>query len=285
LNTDALYPSRSELRGITFKNKYRLYLTDQGFRPTSITTYTDCIRQYLKSELSPADFRMKLFDRRLSRSTINNFGFAINHYHRMVGGDTVSKVAWPHLKLDNQLPYYFESEDVGRIFGVCGNIKHLAMLKTLFFGCLRSSELCNLDDSDLDLDNLHIRVRAGKGGNDGIVPISEDCTRTLKTYLSIRPMLKIDNQQPVFYTDHGNRFNRVQVSRVFHLYKDRAGIIRRGGVHCFSRHTPATLMIRNGCSLNVVQEILRHKDIRSTLRYAHVSDATKRENYIKYLTL
>ena len=37
------------------------------------------------------------------------------------------------------------------IFSVIANIKHLAMFQTLFYGCLRATELCNLDDEDVDL--------------------------------------------------------------------------------------------------------------------------------------
>jgi integrase/recombinase XerD len=53
----------------------------------------------------------------------------------------------------------------------------------------------------------------------------------------------------------------------------------------FARHTPATIMIANGADLRTVQEVLRHRDIRTTLRYAHVSDKTKREKYEKCLVL
>jgi len=66
------------------------------------------------------------------------------------------------------------------------------MLKTLFYGCLRASELCNLDDSDINLKNLSIRVREGKGGRDGIVFISNESATTLKRYLEVRPPLEID---------------------------------------------------------------------------------------------
>lgn len=42
-------------------------------------------------------------------------------------------------------------------------------------------------------------------------------------------------------------------------------------------------MIANGCDIRIVQQVLRHHDIRTTLRYAHVSDKTKREMYERYL--
>ncbi|MCJ7445180.1 MAG: tyrosine-type recombinase/integrase [Methanotrichaceae archaeon] len=68
-------------------------------------------------------------------------------------------------------------------------------------------------------------------------------------------------------------------------YKKKAGIEKRGGLHVFGRHTPATIMISKGCDIRIVQTLLRHDDIRTTLRYAHVSDKTRQEWYNRTLTL
>jgi integrase/recombinase XerD len=97
------------------------------------------------------------------------------------------QIEYSFLKRNDEIPYYFSEEDVLKIFSVVRNIKHLAMLQTIFCGCLRASELCNLDDRDLDLSALRLRVREGKGGRDGIVLINNDCASTLKRYLLVRP--------------------------------------------------------------------------------------------------
>jgi integrase/recombinase XerD len=55
------------------------------------------------------------------------------------------EIDFPFLDRNDNLPYYFDKDDVLRIFNSCRNLKHLTMLKTLFYGCLRASELCNLD--------------------------------------------------------------------------------------------------------------------------------------------
>jgi integrase/recombinase XerD len=189
------------------------------------------------------------------------------------------------LKRNDEIPYYFDDEDVLRIFSVMHNIKHLAMFQTIFYGCLRASELCNLDDSDIDMKALNLRVREGKGGRDGIVYIRNECAATIKRYLLVRPVLEIDGRTPLFYTDYGKRWTKRGLHTIFTAYKKKAGIQKEGSVHVFSRHTPATIMVANGCDIRIVKEVLRHKDIRTTLRYAHVSDKTKREKYERYLIL
>jgi integrase/recombinase XerD len=247
-----------------------------------------CIGRYLKFAKTDRPlvddaikFRDSIMEKGLARSTLNNYSFAIKTYHKMLG----DSVELPFLKRNDELPYYFDSEDVLKIFSACSNMKHYAMLQTLFYGCLRASELCNLDDSDVDLKALTLRVREGKGGKDGIIPIKNECAISLKRYLAVRPPLAIDGQYPLFYTDFGQRWDRRDVYRMFMTYKARAGIQKHGGVHVFSRHTSATIMVANGCDIRIVKDILRHKDLRTTLRYAHVSDATKREKYEQFLKL
>jgi integrase/recombinase XerD len=138
---------------------------------------------------------------------------------------------------------------------------------------------------DVDLKNLTIIIRNGKGGKGAIVYISNDCARILKQYLDIRPPLQLNGREPLFYTDYGNRWKRTEIHRMFFRYKKRARIEKVGGVHVFARHTTATILIANGCDLRHVKELLRHKDVRTTLRYTHIIDRTLRERYNQYLIL
>jgi len=159
------------------------------------------------------------------------------------------------------------------------------MLKVLFFGCLRSGELCNLDIPDYDPNSLTLRLRETKNGSDGIAYINDETAKSLNQYLQVRPPLEIDGKEPLFYTDFGHRWTNGHVHRMFLYYKEKAGIEKKGGVHCFSRHSSATLMISRGCDLRSVQALLRHRDIHTTLRYTHLCDAVKREKHSQYLTL
>lgn len=160
------------------------------------------------------------------------------------------------------------------------------MLKTLFYGCLRASELCALTDEDLDLKSLTIRIRNGKNGRESIIPISPDCAETLREYLRIRPKFQVQGKNPLFYTDRGNFWDRRDVYRMFIGYKSKAGLKDKpGGVHVFGRHSAASVLIKNGCDIMTIKELLRHNDIATTARYLHLSDQTKREKYERYLVL
>jgi integrase/recombinase XerD len=268
--------------------KYKQYLREQGLRDSTVEMYAGNVARYLKfcgtehpTEEDYARFKESLHSWKLGRSTLNQYGYAIKAYHSMIG----VKVEYKRLSPYNYLPLYFTAEEVDRIFSAVKNLKHLAILKTLFYGCIRASELCNLNDEDLDLNSLTIRINNGKGGKSGIVYISDDCARCLKDYLSMRPPFQVDGQQPLFYTDYGHRWRREDLYHMFIKYKNTAGVTRKGGLHTWSRHAPATLMVSKGCDIRVIQKLLRHSDIRTTLRYAHVTELTARSWYDRTLKI
>lgn len=268
--------------------RYKKYLNRIGLKENTVILYTRLIDTYLlevktdmPSQEDAEKFYNSLHERKFSGSAINNFAAAIIKYHKMI--DKPVKLSF--LRLNNSLPYYFDETDILKIFGVCNNLKHHCMLKVLFFGCLRSGELCNLDVSDYDSNALTLRLRETKNGSDAIAFINDETARLLNQYLRLRPPIVIDGKEPLFVTDFGNRYINTKVYEMFMYYKKKAGIHKKGGTHCFSRHSSATLMVRKGCDLRSVQAILRHRDIHTTLRYTHLCDAVKREKHSQYLTL
>ena len=142
--------------------QYRRYLEDNGFRKSTINSYIDRAGRYLQfaetdrpSPNALDHFRKTLHSRHLSRSTINNYCVSIKAFHKMFGED----VSFPFLKLNESVPYYFNQEDVLRIFSVINNFKHYTMLNVLFFGCLRASELCDLNIVGCRFKRAEIGVR------------------------------------------------------------------------------------------------------------------------------
>lgn len=265
--------------------RYRRYLEDKGLRTSTIPMYVLHVTKYLEfsetdspSQDDFARFRDQLHDRKLSRSTINNYSFSIKKYHEMLG----QEVNFTFIKPNNTIPYYFDKSEITEIFNRCNNIKHLAMLKTMFYASLRASELFNLDDSDVDLKALTIYVR---GGKDALVFITDDCAKTIRRYLEVRAPLVIGKRKPLFYTDFGGRWERKSVYRMFMYYKKIAGIEKHGGVHVFARHSMGSLLVKRGCDLLAIKDIMRHSDVQTTMRYLHTSEASKREKYEEFLKL
>jgi integrase/recombinase XerD len=130
-----------------------------------------------------------------------------------------------------------------KIFSVCHNKKHKAMLLTLFYAGLRTSKICEIDDISLDLKALTLRVR-GKGNKEAICYISDEAAQAIKKYLEARPEVLIEGRRPLFITDFGQRWTRRSVSRMFNYYKQLAKIEKHGSAHVFSRHSLVSMLIK-----------------------------------------
>ena len=131
--------------------RFHRYLKSIGLHDETVKLYMGRLNAFLDhtKQDEPTfeaanDYRDMLIESNFSRTHINNTCFAIKKFFQM------NNVEWnfKFLKPNEGVPYYFDDKDVLMIFGMCSNIKHLAMLKTLFYGCLRSNELCKLDDGD-----------------------------------------------------------------------------------------------------------------------------------------
>jgi integrase/recombinase XerD len=70
---------------------------------------------------------------------------------------------------------------------------------------------------------------------------------------------------------------------MFTIYKEKARITKKDGLHVFSRHSAASIMVRNGCDILTVKEILRHKEISTTARYSYIAETDKQDKYEKCL--
>ncbi len=262
--------------------RFGRYPKGQGYMPLTIHCYLAFAGRYLASRKTIPEFLEYLHDHHQSGNSVNNYINAIKAYYRMLGQPLTDL---KHVRKPEGIPYYFDEDDIRKIFGVIKNLKHKSMLTLMFYTCLRATELCSLDVEDIDLQKLTLRIREGKGGREGIVGFSNDCAVVMREYLAFRPALEIDGRNPLFYTDYGIRWDRGILHRMFTKYKKKAGIQKKGGLHVFGRHTPATMMVANGCDIRIIKEILRHKSIMTTMRYAHVSDKTVREASDKYLKL
>lgn len=142
-------------------------------------------------------------------------------------------------------------------------IESLPIHKRVFFWLLlltgsRYSEVLKLQWSDVDLPCKRLSIRETKNDSRHVVPIP-------KPILSLLKELPKD-QNWVFPGKKGNHFKRMdKVWRSIRL-KVGLGDVR---IHDF-RHTTATRLIRQGVHLRVVAELLNHKTLSSTMKYAHV---------------
>lgn len=148
-------------------------------------------------------------------------------------------------------------------------LRNLALIDLLFATGMRVGEVSRLDTSDYVLTESSFRV-SGKGGRDRIAfVVDEDSVRIQQAHLEARCKI-ISDSSALFLNASANRLSTQGIANVIAEFRKDAGIDRRITPHML-RHTVATLLLRNGADIRVVQEFLGHASIATTQRYTHVA--------------
>lgn len=154
-----------------------------------------------------------------------------------------------------------------------------AIFATFVFAGLRKQELLNLKFGDVDIENLTIFIRHGKGGKDRIVPINFALAQILKRYCEERKRLNKTNAEffsslrgNIGYTDNG-------LKRLVEQIRISSGITFT--VHKL-RHTFATLMLEGGCDIYSLSKMMGHSDIKTTTIYLAASAEHLRSQMTKH---
>jgi len=268
--------------------KFERWLNEQGYRDLTINSYLRTIARFLKetSNTNPTLEDAKIWhgnlaESKLARSTVNIWGAALKAFYKSRGMELIL----PHMKVNNKIPYFFSEEEVLAILNATTNLKHYTMLNLMFYCLLRAGDLINLEDDDIDLNARTLRIRDGKFGKSAILPIPPACIQILEQYLEVRPKIEIDGKYPLFYSDHLNRWRLRALESMFKECKKRAGVTSYGSVHVFGRHSPASIMVKHGCDIYSLQQLMRHSSINTTVRYLHTDIAGLRDKQNKYLDI
>ncbi|MEK6281718.1 MAG: tyrosine-type recombinase/integrase [Acidobacteriota bacterium] len=147
-------------------------------------------------------------------------------------------------------------------------LRNLALVDVLFATGMRVGEVSSLDVEDFITTELVFRVQ-GKGGRDRLAYVVDDQTVLIqRRHLEAR--LRLTSTSPaLFLNASGERLSTQGMANVIAKFRREAGINRHVTPHML-RHTVATLLLRNGMDIRVVQEFLGHASITTTQRYTHV---------------
>jgi integron integrase len=246
-------------------------------------------------------------DRNVAASTQNQALYAILFLYRHVlrrdlDEQTIDAV---RARKPKRLPVVLTKEETRRVIGLLSGT-HRLMVKLLYGSGLRLRECLRLRVKDVDFEQQRIVVRDGKGGKDRVtvlpetlVPFLQEHLRHVK-YIHENDLSKgygnaslpsaLDRKYPnagrewtwqyVFPAPKRAPDPRTGVICRSHadpggLYKAikraarRARIEKRVSPHTF-RHSFATHLLEDGYDIRTVQELLGHKNVKTTMIYTHV---------------
>ncbi|MBF0162866.1 MAG: tyrosine recombinase XerC [Magnetococcales bacterium] len=152
-----------------------------------------------------------------------------------------------------------------------------AILELLYGSGLRVSELCQMDDWDLQMENREARV-LGKGEKERVVPIGTPCANAISDYLQLRRQTfpERSGNGPLFIgvqaKDGKERLNPRQVQRLLQQRRRWLNLPEKTTPHTL-RHAFATHLLQAGADLRAIQEMLGHSSLSTTQRYTHLDQA------------
>ncbi len=134
---------------------------------------------------------------------------------------------------------------------------HLALIETAVKTGMRRAELADLRVRDVDLERWRVKVVAGKGNKDRVIPIGAELCQMLTTVCA-----GLGEDERVF------GMNKRSLGVFVHKWATKAGV--KIHTHSF-RHYFATTLVEKGANIKVVQELLGHTSLATTQVYLSVT--------------
>ena len=223
-------------------------------------TYASVIKAFLGSGKPPRGFLLANSSK--SRSMVRSNYFALKFFYENVlnkGFDKKIPLAKPRLKL----PVVLGKEEITKMLEETKNTRHRLVLMLLYYAGLRLSEVINLCWQDIDFERCLIHVKKAKGGKERVVFLHEK----LKNLLNIS---KIDKRL-VLLSERGRKYNKRTIQQIVKNSAKKAGIGKKVTPHTL-RHSFATHLLEAGADIRYIQQLLGHKDLKTTQIYTHVAN-------------
>ncbi len=199
--------------------------------------------------------------------------------------DPTVKIDMP--KIGRSLPRSLTESEVDALLGAPETSDPLghrdrAMLEVLYATGLRVSELINLRQSEVNLNQGVLRIR-GKGDRERLIPFGEESQRWIREFIN-GPRLEIlleRQSEYLFPTRRGDRMTRQAFWHIIKRYAKKADIDAKLSPHTL-RHAFATHLLNHGADLRVVQMLLGHSDLSTTQIYTHVARERMKELHAQH---
>ena len=187
--------------------------------------------------------------------------FALNFFYRHVLHEPFEEDI-PLAKKKERLPVVLSRDEVQRMIELTKNQKHRLILMFLYYAGMRLSEVRNIRWEDIDFDRDGIHIKVAKGEKERVVFLHEKLKRAL---LDIRR-----SKGFILISQRGRRYSPKTIQIIVSNASKRAGIGKRVTPHTL-RHSFATHLLEAGADIRYIQQLLGHKNLKTTQIYTHVA--------------
>jgi len=172
---------------------------------------------------------------------------------------------WP--KVSQKKPDILSGREVEKILGAMTSLVPTMVVLTAYGAGVRVSEAVGLHATDVDSQRRVIHVRLGKGKKDRYVMLPARLLTALRAYWE-----KVHPEGEWLFPGRakGSHLHPTAVNCALKEAVKKVGLKKRLTAHTL-RHSFATHLLELGTDIRVIQELLGHKSIRTTVRYTQVS--------------
>ena len=246
------------------------------YSPSTIQTYCslfeEFINYYHRFDITRIDehqiiafLRHLVSERKVSISYQNQSINAIKFYYERVLGSQRKIYLVDRPRTEKTLPIVLSQSEIQQILTAPTNLKHRAILTTIYSAGLRVSEVIALKKSDIDSKRMQIRVAQAKGKKDRYTLLSPITLELLRNYFK-----QYKPQEHLFEGPNGQPYSDRSIQALLKEALKKSGIQKRVTVHTL-RHSFATHLLESGTDLRYIQSLLGHESSRTTEIYTHIT--------------
>lgn len=260
--------------------EYKNILTLKQYSPSTMRTYCNEFHIFLETlknkpakELTPALLQRYILycinQLKLSENTVHSRINALKFYYEQVLHKEKMFFEIPRPKKQKLLPLIFSQDEITAIINGVKNRKHKAMLMLAYSAGLRVSEIVSIKTYQIDSKRMTIFISQAKGKKDRIVGLSPVLLIMLREYAQ---EYKPQKKGYLFEGSvTGTPYSTRSLQEVLKSAKTNAGILKPGSIHTL-RHSFATHLIEKGTDVTMIQKLLGHNDLKTTMIYLHTTN-------------
>lgn len=190
---------------------------------------------------------------------------AVKLFYKIVFCRIVKPAYITRPKRKRRLPEVLSQHEVKQIIQSIDNLKHKAIIATIYYLGLRISECINLKISDIDSKRMIVRVHQSKGNKDRYIPLNVQLLQIIRAYYK-----KYYTKKYLFNGQNAEKYSTTSIQKIFYRAICKIGIKKYVSVHTL-RHSFATHLLEKHNDIRIIQQILGHQRITTTQIYTHIT--------------
>ena len=250
------------------------HLKLKGYSPKTIKSYRNHLARFLEFSQGLCDkeiiYQYLLEQLEVKHCSHTHANQAVNaiKQHLIQRGlfSHVADIELPRPKREHKLPKVMSKEEVQKVISVTENLKHRTAIMVAYSCGMRVGEVATLKLTDIDYSRNLVLIRQGKGRKDRVAPLSLRLVDQLERYVAKYRPLAYLFENP----DASGPISDRTLQVVFNRAVEKVGITKTLSFHSL-RHSFATHLLESGVDLRYIQELLGHKNSKTTEIYTHVS--------------